>query len=115
MGVPASALGGKLAEYGEKANLIDDWKRDADSDKLAKPAFLLIKNRKDAHPARYASGQSVVDEWATRRGVLRGKLASLLKIYDEGVRDIQDANATPTVAALDARIDGAAAAFDAVS
>lgn len=114
VGVPVSALGGKLAEYEEKANLIADWTRDADSEKLAKPAFLLIKNRKEAHPARYASGQSVVDEWASRRGALLGKMASLLKIYDEAVRDIQDASATPTAAALDARVDGAAAAFDAV-
>jgi len=110
---PPGALGGKLAEYEEKARLIEAWARDADPAKLEKPAFALVKNRKDAHPARYATGQSVVDEWKAMRAALLGKFASLVKIYDEGVRDARDAGATPTRAALDARIEEAAASFDA--
>ena len=114
VGVPVSALGGKLAEYEEKARLIDAWAQDADEKKLAKPEFLLVKNRKDAYPARYATGQSVVDEWAGRRAALLGKLASLLKIYDECVRDTQDASVTANAASLDSRLEEAASSFDAV-
>ena len=114
VGVPVSALGGKLAEYEEKARLIDAWAQDSGEDKLAKPEFVFIKNRKDAYPARYASGQSVVDEWANRRAALLGKLASLLKIYDESVRDTRDAAVTTSVAALDSRLAEAATSFDAV-
>lgn len=112
--VPVSALGGKLAEYEEKTKLIDAWAQDTDAEKLAKPEFLLIKNRKAAYPARYATGQSVVDEWAARRAVLLGKLASLVKIYDESVRDTRDAELTTSVAALDSRLEEAASSFDAV-
>ncbi|MDE0333264.1 MAG: hypothetical protein OXL41_15525 [Nitrospinae bacterium] len=114
VGVPVSALGGKLAEYEEKTKLIDAWAQDSHEDKLAKPAYLLIRNRKDAYPARYATGQSVVDEWASRRATLLGKLASLLKIYDECVRDTQDADITASVASLDSRLEEAASAFDGV-
>ena len=114
VGVPVSALGGKLAEYEEKAKLIDAWAQDTDTDKLAKPVFLLIKNRKDAYPARYATGQSVVDEWAERRTALLGKFASLVKIYDECVRDTLDADVTTSVASLDSRLVEAASSFDAV-
>ena len=114
VGVPVSALGGKLAEYEEKARLIDAWAQDSGEDKLAKPEFALIKNRKDAYPARYATGQSVVDEWANRRAALLGKLASLLKIYDESVRDTRVAAVTATVAALDSRLEEAASLFNAV-
>lgn len=114
VGVPVSALGGKLAEYEEKARLIEAWAQDADKKKLAKPEFLLVKNRKDAYPARYATGQSVVDEWAGRRAALLGKLAPLLKIYDECVRDTRDADVTAGVAALDAKLAEAASSFDAV-
>lgn len=114
VGVPGSALGGKLAEYEEKAKLIDAWVQDSGENKLAKPEFALIKNRKDAYPARYATGQSVVDEWANRRTALLGKLASLLKIYDESVRDTRDAAVTTSVAALDSRLAEAASSFDAV-
>ena len=114
VGVPVSALGGKLAEYEEKAKLIGAWAQDEDSEKLAKPAFALVKNRKDAYPARYATGQNVVDEWAGRRAALLGKLASLLKIYDECVRDTQDADVTTSAAALDAKLAEAASSFDAV-
>ena len=112
-GAPAGALGGKLAEYEEKAKLIDVWARDSDAGKLDKPVFALVKNRKDAYPARYATGQSVVDEWKAKRAALLGKIAALVKIYDEGVRDVQDAIATATCAALDARIAEAASSFDA--
>ena len=114
VGVPVSALGGKLAEYEEKARLIDAWAQDADEEKLAKPEFLLVKNRKDAYPARYATGQGVVDEWAGRRAALLGKFASLLKIYDECVRDTQDADVTTSTAALDTKLSEAATSFDAV-
>ncbi len=114
VGVPTSALGGKLAEYGEKAKLADAWAQDSDENKLAKPGFSLIKNRKDAYPARYATGQSVVDEWTSRRTALLGKLGSLVKIYDEYVRDTQDASVTASVAALDAKLAKAAASFEAV-
>jgi len=114
VGVPVSALGGKLAEYEEKARLIDAWAQDADEKKLAKPEFLLVKNRKNAYPARFATGQSVVDEWAGRRAALLGKLASLLKIYDECVRDTRDASITASAAALDAKLTEAASSFDAV-
>lgn len=114
VGVPVSALGGKLSEYEEKTRLIDAWAKDSDEEKLAKPEFALIKNRKDAYPARYATGQSVVDEWAGRRAALLGKLASLLKIYDECVRDIQDADFTTSTAALDTKLSEAASSFDAV-
>ncbi len=114
VGVPVSALGGKLAEYEEKTRLIDAWAQDADSKKLSKPEYLLIKNRKDAYPARYASGQSVVDEWAGRRTTLLGKLASLLKIYDECVRDTQDVEAAASLAVLDSKLEEAASSFDAV-
>ena len=112
--VPVSALGGKLAEYEEKAKLIDAWAQDSDVAKLTKPEFLLVKNRKDVYPARYATGQSVVDEWTTRRATLLGKLASLLKIYDAYVRDTQDASVTTSVAALDAKLAEAASSFEAV-
>ena len=114
VGVPVSTLGGKLAEYEEKAKLIDAWAQDSDAEKLTKPGFLLIKNRKDAYPARYATGQSVVDEWASRRTTLLDKLASLLKIYDECVRDIQDADVTTNIAALEAKLGVAASSFDGV-
>ncbi len=116
VGVPVSALGGKLAEYEEKAKLIDAWAQDSDpdSDKLTKPGFLLVKNRKDAYPTRDATGQSVVDEWTTLRAALLGKLASLVKIYDESVRDTQDASITTSVATLDAKLAEAASSFDAV-
>ena len=114
VGVPVSALGGKLSEYEEKARLIDAWTKDADEEKLAKTAFALVKNRKDAYPARYATGQSVVDEWASRRATLLGKLASFLKIYDECVRDIQDVDVTTNSAALDKKLSEAASSFDAV-
>ena len=114
VGVPVSALGGKLAEYEEKAKLIDAWAQDSGENKLAKPEFALIKNRKDAYPARYATGQSVVDEWTSRRTALLGKLASLLKIYDESVRDTRDAAVTASVAALDSRLEEAASSFDKV-
>lgn len=114
VGVPVSALGGKLAEYEEKAKLIDAWAQDSGENKLAKPGFALIKNRKDAYPARYATGQSVVDEWTSRRTALLGKLASLLKIYDESVRDTRDATVTASVAALDSRLEEAASSFDKV-
>lgn len=114
VGVPVSTLGGKLAEYEEKSKLTDAWAQDSDQDKLAKPGFALIKNRKDAYPARYATGQSVVDEWANRRASLLGKLASLLKIYDESVRDTRDTSITASVAALDSRLAEAASSFDKV-
>ena len=114
VGVPVSALGGKLAEYEEKARLIDAWAEDSDTEKLTKPGFLLIKNRKETYPARYATGQSVVDEWANRRATLLGKLASLLKIYDESVRDTRDAAVTTSVAALDSKLEEAASSFDKV-
>ena len=114
VGVPASALGGKLAEYEEKAKLIDAWTLDTDANKLDKPVYLLINNRKTAYPARYPTGQSVVDEWSSLRGSLLGKLASLVKIYDECVRDTQDAGRTASAAALDAKITEAASSFDDV-
>ena len=114
VGVPVSALGGKLAEYEEKTRLIDAWAKDSGTEKLTKPGFLLVKNRKDAYPARYATGQSVVDEWAARRAALLGKLASLIKIYDECVRDTRDADVTTSAASLDAKLAEAASSFDAV-
>ena len=48
------------------------------------------------------------------RTTLLGKLASLLKIYDECVRDIQDADVTTNIAALEAKLGVAASSFDAV-
>ena len=114
VGVPVSALGGKLAEYEEKARLIDAWAQDSGEEKLAKPEFALIKNRKDAYPARYATGQSVVDEWASLTTTQLGQFASLLTIYDECVRDTRDADVTTSVAALDAKLAEAASSFDAV-
>ena len=46
MGVPVSTLGGKLAEYEEKAKLIDAWAQDSDAEKLTKPGFLLHQKQK---------------------------------------------------------------------